>query len=112
MSRLFTLPSGRTAKFVVAAVFLLVSIPIAALSGKFESAQKNESSSFLPGNAESMKALDAIDQYPGGELAPAVIVYERKGGLTAADKQRIEETVAKLNTDRPELVLEAQKPVL
>ena len=35
MSRLFTLPSGRTAKFVVAAVFLLVSIPIAALSGKF-----------------------------------------------------------------------------
>ena len=78
MSRLFTLPSGRTAKFVVAAVFLLVSIPIAALSGKFESAQKNESSSFLPGNAESMKALDAIDQYPGGELAPAVIVYERR----------------------------------
>jgi RND superfamily putative drug exporter len=111
MSRLFTLPSGRTAKFVVAAVFLLVSIPIAALSGKFESAQKNESSSFLPGKAESMKALDAIEQYPGGELAPAVIVYERKGGLTAADKQRIDDTVAKLNTDRPELVLEAQKPV-
>ena len=111
MSRLFTLPSGRRAKFVVAAVFLLVSIPVAALSSKFESAQKNESSSFLPGKAESMKALKAIEQYPGGELAPAVIVYERKGGLSAADKQRIDETVTKLNTDRPELVLEAQKPI-
>ena len=111
MSRLFTLPSGRTAKWVVAAVFLLVSIPIAALSGKFEDAQKNESSSFLPGKAESIKALDAIEQYPDGELAPAVIVFERREGLTDADKQRIEQTVAKLNQDRPELVLEAQAPV-
>ena len=73
-------------------VFLLVSIPIAALSGKFEDAQKNESSSFLPGKAESIKALDAIEQYPDGELAPAVIVFERRGGLTAgrqaADRRR------------------------
>jgi len=111
MSRLFTLPSGRTAKWVVAAVFLLVSIPIAALSGKFEDAQKNESSSFLPGKAESIKALNAIEQYPGGELAPAVIVFERRAGLTEADKQRIEQTVTKLNQERPELVLEAQAPV-
>src|SRR5919112_431288 len=111
MSSLFTLPAGRTAKFAVVAVFLIVSIPVAALSGKFEGAQKNETSSFLPGKAESIKALDAVERYPGGELAPAVIVFERRGGLTAADKQRIEDTVAKLNTDRPELVLEAQPPV-
>lgn len=111
MSRLFTIPSGRTAKWVVAAVFLLVSIPIAALSGKFEQAQKNESSSFLPGKAESIKALKAIERYPGGELAPAVIVFERRGGLTAADKRRIEGTVAKLDADRPKLVLAAQPPV-
>ncbi len=74
MSRLLTIPAGRRAKWVVFAVFLLVSIPVAALSGKFEQAQKNESSSFLPGKAESIKALKAIEQYPGGELAPAVIV--------------------------------------
>jgi putative drug exporter of the RND superfamily len=111
MSRLLTIPSGRTAKWVVFGVFLLLSIPVAALSGKFEKAQKNESSSFLPGKAESIKALDAIEQYPGGELAPAVIVFERPGGLTQADKQRIDGTVAKLNQDPPELVLEAQKPV-
>jgi len=97
VSRLFTIPSGRRAKWIVFAVFLLVSIPVAALSGKFEDAQKNESSSFLPGKAESIKALKAIEEYPGGELAPAVIVFERRGGLTAADTQRIEGTVGKLN---------------
>ena len=111
LSRLLTIPSGRTAKWVVAAVFLLVSIPIAALSGKFEQAQKNESSSFLPGKAESIKALKAIERYPGGELAPAVIVFERRGGLTAADKRRIEGTVAQLDANRPKLVLAAQPPV-
>ena len=111
MSRLLTIPSGRRAKWVVFVVFLLVSIPIAALSGKFEQAQKNESSSFLPGKAESIKALKAIERYPGGELAPAVIVYERRGGLTGADKQRISQTVGKLNESRPKLVLEAQQPV-
>jgi putative drug exporter of the RND superfamily len=111
MSRLFTVPSGRTAKFVVVAVFLLLSIPVASLSGKFEKAQKNETSSFLPGKAESVKALDKIKQYPGGELAPAVIVFARAGGLTAADRARIEGTVQKLNTDRPKLVLEAQPPI-
>ena len=57
--------------------------PVAALSGKFEDAQKNESSSFLPGEAESIKALKAVERYPGGELAPAAIVFERHGGLTA-----------------------------
>jgi putative drug exporter of the RND superfamily len=111
VSRLLTIPAGRTAKWVVAAVFLLVSIPVAALSGKFEDAQKNESASFLPGKAESIKALKAIEQYPGGELAPAVIVFERRGGLTAADKQRISATVGKLDQNRPKLVLEAQEPV-
>jgi RND superfamily putative drug exporter len=111
MSSPFTFPAGRRAKFFVVAIFLLVSIPVAALSGKFEGAQKNETSSFLPGDTESIKTLDAVKQYPGGELAPAVIVFTREGGLNAADKQRIATTVEKLNQDRPKLVLEAQPPV-
>ena len=40
-----------------------------------------------------------------------MIVYERRGGLTAADKARIDDTVEKLNADRKPLVLEAQPPV-
>ena len=88
MARFLTFPAGKRAKFVVAIVFFLVTAVVGGLfSGKFEDAQENETVSFLPGKAESVKSLEAVKRYPGGELAPAVIVYERKGGLTAADRQ-------------------------
>jgi RND superfamily putative drug exporter len=107
----FTLPASRKGKFWVLAIVALLYIGAATQAGKFEQAQKNETSSFLPGSAESVKALDAIEQFPGGELAPAVIVFERPSGLTAADRERIDGTVAKLNANRLPLVLEAQQPV-
>ncbi len=111
MSRLFSLPAGHTAKWVILIVVVLFYGALASQAGKLEGAQKNESSSWLPSDAESVKALEAVKTFPGGELAPAVIVYERKGGLTDADKTRITDTVAKLNQDRDPLVLEAQDPV-
>ena len=97
---LFAVPAGRTAKWVVFFVTLVVFAGFASQGGKFEQAQKNETSSFLPGSAESVKALKQIERFPGGEEAPAVIVYERPSGLTGADKRRIQETVGKLNADR------------
>jgi RND superfamily putative drug exporter len=112
MARLFTLPAGRTGKWVVFAVMLVVFVGFASQGGKFEDAQKNEVSSFLPGSAESVKALKAVERFPGGEVAPAVIVYERPGGLTAADKRRIAATVSKLDQDRLPLVGEALPPQL
>src|SRR3954449_12959119 len=101
MGRFLTFPAGRRAKFVVAAVFFVVTVIVGGLfAGKFEDAQDNETVSFLPGKAESVKSLEAVKRYPGGELAPAVIVYERKGGLTAADRRRIAATVSRLNAGR------------
>src|SRR4051794_12549189 len=111
VSRLLTLPAGRTAKWIVLIVVVLIYGGLASQAGKLEGAQKNESSSWLPADAESVKALDAVKRFPGGELAPAVVVFERRGGLTAADKARISATVGKLNQQRKPLVLEAQKPV-
>jgi RND superfamily putative drug exporter len=111
MARLFSLPAGHTAKWVILVVVVLLYGGLASQSGKLEGAQKNESSSWLPADAESVKALNAVKTFPGGELAPAVIVYEREAGLSAADKTRITDTVAKLNRDRKPLVLEAQDPV-
>ncbi len=108
---LFTLPAGRTAKWIVFAVTFVAFAAFASQGGKFENAQKNETSSFLPGSAESVKALNAIERFPGGEEAPAVIVWERASGLTDADKQRISATVGKLNAGRKPLVGEAQPPV-
>jgi RND superfamily putative drug exporter len=70
-------------------------------AGKFEKAQKNETTSFLPGGAESVKVFDIVKQFDSGETAPAVVVYARDSGLTAADKARIRADHASLARDRP-----------
>src|SRR4051794_31563870 len=108
---LFAVPAGRRAKWVVFFVTLIVFTGFASQGGKFEQAQKNETSSFLPASAESVRALKQIERFPGGEQAPAVIVYERRAGLTRAGKRRIRETVGRLNADRQRLVGEARPPV-
>ena len=56
------------------------------LPGKFSDAERNDSSSYLPGDAESTRALEATKELTEGEQAAMVIVYRREGGLTAADR--------------------------
>ena len=57
----------------------------AGVPEKYTDAQENESTSFLPGDAESTKALTAAEDLQGGELAPAVILYRRE---SRADRGR------------------------
>jgi len=94
-----TFAAGRRAKWVVFAVWL-VAIFVAAgpanLPGKFEDAESNEATSYLPGSAESTAALEATKSLQGGELAPAVIIFQRQSGLTPADRRTIEEDVGKM----------------
>ncbi len=99
MSRFLTVPSGRRAKWLVFGAWLLLIVVAlgANLPGKFADAEKNESTSFLPGDAESTKALAATKQLQGAEQAPIVIVFRRDGGLTAADRARIARDRAELN---------------
>ena len=100
---IFTRPAGPRAKWVVFAIWV-VGIMIAAgpanLPGQFTDAEENESTSFLPGDAESTKALQAAEELQGGELAPAVIVYRREAGLTQADRERIVQDVQRLTERR------------
>ena len=65
--------------------------------GKFADAEKNESKSFLPGDAESTATLEIVEKLQDGEQAPTVIVYRRDGGLTAQDKAQITTDLAELN---------------
>jgi RND superfamily putative drug exporter len=100
---LFTFPAGRRAKWIVFAIWFL-AIFIAAgpanLPGKFEDAESNEATSYLPGSAESTDALDATESLQNGELAPAVIIYRRESGLTAADRLTIVEDVEAMTEER------------
>lgn len=108
MRRALTLPSGRRATWVVLVVWLAVLAAAGPLAGRFESVQKNENSSFLPGSAESVKALDAIKRFPSGELTPAVVVVRRAHGLTAADRAEVKALAGTLTRKRIPGVLRVQ----
>ena len=99
----FTFAAGRRAKWVVFAVWF-VAIFIAAgpanLPGKFEDAENNEATSYLPESAESTHALTATEELQNGEIAPAVIIYRNESGLTAADRKTIVEDVGQMTQKR------------
>jgi RND superfamily putative drug exporter len=99
----FTFPAGRRAKWIVFAIWFLaifIASGPANLPGKFEDAESNEATSYLPGSAESTDTLDATESLQNGELAPAVIVYRREAGLTAADHRTIVEDVDAMTRER------------
>jgi RND superfamily putative drug exporter len=96
---LFTFPAGRRSKWVVFVVWFLAifyATNVAKLPDKFTDAESNEATSYLPGDAESTAALGATESLQKGELAPAVIVYRRDSGLTAADFKTIEADIGKM----------------
>jgi putative drug exporter of the RND superfamily len=100
---LFTFPSGRRAKWIVFAVWFLAifgAVGMAELPTKFEEAENNEATSYLPGDAESTAALDATEELQNGEIASAVIVYRNDSGLTAADFRTIEADAGEMTEER------------
>ena len=66
-------------------------------------------SSFLPANAESTRAVDLLQRdFKGGADVPVLIVFERNGGLTAADLNAI----GRLGNGLERLGLAGATPVL
>jgi RND superfamily putative drug exporter len=97
-----TFAAGRRAKWVVFAIWLIAIVGASAadLPGKFEEAENNEATSYLPGSAESTAALKATEELQKGEIAPAVIIYRRESGLTAADRRTMVEDVKGMTSQR------------
>ena len=99
MGRLADFITGRRTKWAVAALWavaLVVTIA-AGLPAAFSENEKNDSKSFLPGDAESTRALDITTALNDGDVAPTVIVYRRPEGLTEQDRRLIASDVERLN---------------
>ncbi len=74
MAKLGSLVGGPRGKWVTAAIWLLtvmVTAGVLAVPDKFRDAEKNESTSFLPGDSESVKALEKTERLQDGEQAPS-----------------------------------------
>jgi putative drug exporter of the RND superfamily len=111
MSRLLTFPAQRAGKFIVLIAALVVVAALSPLSGKFEDAQENETVEWLPQNAESVKALRAIERFPDGEISPAVTVISREGGLTGDDRAQAQQLADDLNATPPPHTRGTQGPI-
>ena len=88
VSAIASMPGGRRAKWIVLAFWLIVVVAAGPLFGKLMGAEKNDAKSWLPANAESTKVLDLQSHFQSPNVFPAVVVYDRASGLTAADRAK------------------------
>jgi len=80
-----SLPSGRTAKWVVGALWIVLLIPAFLLAGELGDVEQNDNSAWLPGDAESTEVVDRAARFQPVDTAPAIVVYDRPSGVTPAD---------------------------
>ena len=78
--------TGRVTKWIVVVFWLALAMPAGMLAAKLTDVQNNEQSSWLPGSAESTKALERLKAFQSPNVLPTVLVYESKDGtrLSAA----------------------------
>ena len=82
------IPSGSWTKWLVLGFWVVVVVVAFPLSGKLTGAEKNDAKAWLPASAESTKVLDVQSRFQSPNIFPGVVVYERAGGLTAADRAK------------------------
>jgi RND superfamily putative drug exporter len=88
MRKVVSLPSGRVAKWVIVAVWIALLIPAFMLAGKLGEVEKNDSSAWLPGNAEATKVVDRAEKFQAAEALPAIVIYDRPEGITPVDMSK------------------------
>ena len=90
MKALANFVTGRRTKFVVLALWILAMVFMSPLGAKLADETRDDTASFLPESAESTEVVEKLeDDFDAGETSQGLIVYQRDGGLTAEDKQKI-----------------------
>jgi hypothetical protein len=87
--RTAALPCGRWTKWLVLAFWVVVFVVAGPLAGKLNSAQQNDASAWLPHNAESTQVVELAKRFTPSDVFPALVVYERADGITAADRAKV-----------------------
>jgi RND superfamily putative drug exporter len=89
--------TGRRSKWVVIAAWVVVGFALFGFQPKLQEATTNENEAFLPESAEATEVNDLVDErFEEGTEVDALIAYRRDGGLTAADRARIDADSAEI----------------
>jgi RND superfamily putative drug exporter len=94
--RIAGFPCGRWTKWLVVVFWAAVFFVAGPLSGKLNSAQKNDASAWLPKNAESTQVVDLAKRFVPSDTFPAVLVYERNSLMTPADQVKVTGDIRRL----------------
>ena len=74
---------------VVVIIWLVMGFLGGPFAGKLASVQENNNAAFLPKTVESTLAQKEYTKFVGSESVPAILVFERNGGLTSGDRRAI-----------------------
>jgi putative drug exporter of the RND superfamily len=89
--------SSRTARWLLLTLWIVLAGVAGSVGSKLSSVENNQAQTWLPGGAQSLRALNVANEHFGStNVSDAVIVYTRAGGLTTADKTAVREDVRSL----------------
>jgi len=78
-------------------VWLAVGGPLGSFQGQLAGVAENDNAAFLPTTAESTRVNELQARFAEVAIIPAIIVYERTSGITAADISAAEDDVAQIS---------------
>ena len=90
--------TSRVTKWIVLVAWVVILGVSGGFAQKLTNVQDNEASSWLPGSAESTKALDELKPFQDPNDIPTVVVYHRAGGLSARDLRTIRTQLPKIQS--------------
>ncbi|PWR12679.1 hypothetical protein DKT69_23275 [Micromonospora sicca] len=90
-NRLAGLPSGRRSKYAMLIFWLVLIAAAGPLAIKLTEVQDNDTLGALPATAEASRAVQRAEEaFPDSQKPLAVVVYVREGGLTDADRAKVD----------------------
>jgi RND superfamily putative drug exporter len=87
--RVLLAPSGKRGKWITLLLWVVLLGATAGAAARLESVQSQDPANSRPSDTQSALVAQALEDFPGGDAIPAVIAYERVGGLTEADLAKI-----------------------
>src|SRR5262245_3592142 len=89
---------GTVVSCAVVVAWMAVAAWAGPLSGKLSEVATNDNAAFLPSDAEATRARELGDRFAERPSITAVVVFERSGGLTEADRHRVNAEIAEFST--------------
>jgi RND superfamily putative drug exporter len=82
--------TGRRSKWLVLLAWVIAFAALMPLGSKLADETKDDTASYLPESTESTEVVEILDrEFSAGETTIGLIVYQREGGLSKADKRVI-----------------------